>query len=1661
MTDLRRCFLIFFLLFLSSPSAPASWTSLHSQTDGRAVNLSFLEHSNFHEEEDQGLTVQIDVSGFEWEVIRAADEDFVRITLPDETGIGETGRPDLPEIHRLFAIPDRKGVRAEILSAEWLPVALPQSRVAPYQESESDYPICDPTYYSADKLYPEKAIYLGEPVIMRDLRLMRLAYCPFRYNPNQEKLEVCRSLILRLHFEGEDQHNPKYRSANRISRDFDRVYASLIPNYPYLDQTWEISEGSYLVICPDQSETLTILEPLLDWKRRKGHDVVLETFPSGYSSYQIKGMIQEAYDSWDEPPTYVLLIGDSYGSLSLPAWSPGGIDHPYSQLEGGDILADVCVGRLPAETNAELAVMVNKIYHYEEDPYLSQTSWYPRALMIAGSASSGTSTIQTKRWVKDRLLSVGYSQIDTMWYNMPGSVTYQISSSINAGVTYFNYRGFYGMSGWSNALTDALTNGYKLPIVTTLTCGTGGFDGQSIMEHFVVSSASPANLRGAVASIGTATTNTHTRFNNCVDQGIYWGLVDEGIHRLGAALVAAKLLLYQNYPNDPGNVSNFTNWNALAGDPGLEVWLGIPQQLEVVAPSSISLGQNWLDVTVRFPGGSPVEDAWVSLYREGQVAVSGHTDSQGQVSLLMDSQPTGPVNLTVTGHNLRPYRSTIAVQQQNLYVGYLSHQIDDDAVGESSGDGDGQVNPGETIEIPVTLKNYGTVGTASSVQAVISTSDSLVTLTDSVESFPDIPPGSSALSLDDFGLNVASNAPDGHSVQLELSVTVSGGGPFASGLSFTVVAPAFQFADYSIAGGSLEPGSSADLFITIENQGHRVAQDVVGNLSTSDPFLIIEEDQAEFGSFVIGGTGSNVTPFQLNVHPLTIPGHQSFLTLELEDASGIVDTVAVILTLGTVASTDPVGPDAYGYYCFDNTDLSYQQAPVYDWVEIDPHYGGSGTLISLSDYGDQQDDTEIVPLPFTFRYYGQEYVQISVCSNGWLIMGANTAFNYFRNWMIPSGMGPDAMIAPFWDDLMLTAASGVYYWYDPGNGRFIIQWSHLQNRGTPSPLETFQIILYDPEFQGTPTGDGDILFQYQQVQQVYGYSSDNPYASIGIESPDQMTGVQVSYMNQYPAGIAPLQELRAYLFTTDVAVLQGSIEGEVTDLETGQPISGAQVYASGTVYETQTDSLGYFRMDDIFVGTYDFTAEASGYNDLTLDQVTITMDSVVSLDFALTHPEIALDTTQISVILQQGSSAQVPFHIINEGNGPLDYWLELTFEGGSGSDALWDPAFSYPAQQLCGDDRLFGVEFVGAVFYVSGGNGSSEPNLIHRFDRDGNYLGSFEQPGSTAPYGYRDLASDGETLFGSEGGDVVRFSTEGQELERIPGPLNPNRALAYDPQTQHLWAADILSPIYEITLDGTVMNVFSNSLHIYGLAWHPEDPDGRNLYIFSQDGSDPKLRVSRMDPQTGAVSFCADLAGPPSEYAGGLAITPNWNPLIWTLVTLIQGPQDRLAGWELNYNTLWITFEPSSGEVPAGSQETITLTFDSGDLDEAQYWVNLQINHNAAGPALLLPLSMEVQSLGVASGSDIDLPDHFTLSSIYPNPFNPTAIIRYGLPVPAEVSLAVFDLLGRRLAENKLGRIEAGWHKAEWTASDAASGIYILQLRAGSEVLTDKCILIK
>ena len=131
------------------------------------------------------------------------------------------------------------------------------------------------------------------------------------------------------------------------------------------------------------------------------------------------------------------------------------------------------------------------------------------------------------------------------------------------------------------------------------------------------------------------------------------------------------------------------------------------------------------------------------------------------------------------------------------------------------------------------------------------------------------------------------------------------------------------------------------------------------------------------------------------------------------------------------------------------------------------------------------------------------------------------------------------------------------------------------------------------------------------------------------------------------------------------------------------------------------------------------------------------------------------------------------------------------------------------------------------------------------------------------------------------------------------------------------------------------------------------------------------------------------------------------------------------------------------------------------DLGEYYYVVSaVDVNENEGDYS-------DVVNVALLSLVDVHgLPEAFTLHQNYPNPFNPSTTIRYDLPEESNVSLVVFDMMGREVTTLVSGQGSAGYHSIQWDGknhlgSPVSAGVYIYMIQAGEFRDLNKMIFLK
>jgi len=321
------------------------------------------------------------------------------------------------------------------------------------------------------------------------------------------------------------------------------------------------------------------------------------------------------------------------------------------------------------------------------------------------------------------------------------------------------------------------------------------------------------------------------------------------------------------------------------------------------------------------------------------------------------------------------------------------------------------------------------------------------------------------------------------------------------------------------ADGKLDPAETADLVVTLKNAGRVGVTNVSALLTTADEWISLLDSLGAFGALPPESTGNNAADrFRIAASAQTPREHPAVMKLILT-GTDYLDSIMFTIVVGELRAVDPIpdGPRTPPrYWAYDDVDSGYAERPTYDWVEIN----GVGTRLTLSD-----DQTQVVSLPSGFgpwRYYGQSYTQVSICSNGWISPGS-TASTVYQNASLPDGTQP-ANLCLLWDDLYPPSGNGVWYYHDAANHRFVVEFDSVRKYSPTTSYVKGEFVIYDTTVR-TPTGDNVVLLQYR-------YCNDFTSATVGIEDPTCAIGIELLYNGTFNRGCAPLAAGRAVKFTT-------------------------------------------------------------------------------------------------------------------------------------------------------------------------------------------------------------------------------------------------------------------------------------------------------------------------------------------------------------------------------------------------------------------------------------------------------------------------------------------------------------------------------------------------
>ncbi len=1042
-------------------------------------------------------------------------------------------------------------------------------------------------FYSQQSIYPEKILgYIGSGN-KGGFRLCRFLVFPVRYLPARKELYLAEKIKVRVSY-NEGRIIPKPISPFKLTlfssdvgdlvinpEDVER-FAPPVRTTPAFSPNLPPGYYEYVIITPQVYRDSC--EPLRYWRHKLGYPARIMTIEDIQSTYpgrdlpeKMRNFVKDADSVWqtvfffivrqDAPAQQYRLLrvrytsnedlpGDIYFSDLDGTWDFNNnniFGEPADSIDG---YSDVYVGMMTTESFQEIRTYLNKLFRYEQNP---DSTYFEKALLpVAVTFSmefndSIANAAPADWWCCKMYMSGGHVQPSPQ----------RFTDSINAGYGYTSViahgtpRTMELNGSWTGTMACNLTNTNKLNVLTAVCCDPGSFD----LYNDCLAETITGIAQNGFAAVMMNARSGWVRVAEYYNYHFFYKFLPRmpiGRHPLCSAYVYVGQALAhskdQLRPLWPMTDSSRFRWEAyernLFGDPTIPLNVKNPHHLTAQFPQTINIGSNVpVPVTVTYQS-NPICSALVCLMMGENVYAKGRTNGSGQLTLYVSPNQVGTMLLTISARNYFPYEDSIRVVSTGRYVCHLRHFIDD---APPRGNGDGIPNPGEELELPTWVKNWGNL-TAQNVIGRFFTRDPQAQSSDTIKTFGNIPAGDSAFTgSNGYNLRINTGLSNGYAILCTLICKDNLDSSWVSRFTITVGTPVFSFQNYLVSdshaqrpNGRIDPGEDAFLRVAIKNVGLGHGYNCQAKLKAYDTLFFVWDSLANYGFIPKDSVRiNNEDRFRVYADPRMRPETQVPCTLFLTADGSYTQKVGFTIGVGALTITDPIPDgDPAIYYAYDNIDTFYVQHPTYRWIEL----RNRGTQLPIT----SDDQTIRILLPFVFKYYGQRFAEsLSVCGNGWIAPGRYTSAVYTNQPLPdPTSSNPHSMICVNWDDLYPPYGNRIWYLYEPDSHRFIIEWDSVHYFSPNTQWDKFEIIVYDTTVP-TPTGDNKIVFQY--------YTANN-YTSntVGIENNASTRGICGLYNGTYHRAQAPLIPGRAISFETGEPQV-GILEKEISSFE---PIKG-------------------------------------------------------------------------------------------------------------------------------------------------------------------------------------------------------------------------------------------------------------------------------------------------------------------------------------------------------------------------------------------------------------------------------------------------------------------------------------------------------------------------
>jgi len=775
-------------------------------------------------EGEQCYDIALDTDSIIWLKTNSSQDSVPTIDGASYAMVYEEGMPELQQITYSFFDPSITSYSVEVLEIEYdsLAALLPISNGF---VSKDDTTVMEQNYVGKNVFFPSSDYYLSDEFISGDQHLRVLHLYPFQYNACTHILRYITHLKLRVHYEQEP-----------------------------LSKAVSVEKRKKLLILAPQSFHKTLASFVL-WKEICGYDTELIDSDVLVDAAAIKQYLQDMYDSGSLD--YLLLVGDAE-IIPTSATIYGSSDNCYGFLDGNDSFNDIGIGRFPASTQEELALMIEKSLCYEQ-----QFSFNDKLLKCVGIASNATTIgdnnetdFQHISTLLETLAVAGYAT-DIVAEDM---TDLSISQLINDDLGLLFYAGHGSQvkmktETYSEDSILNLRNYMSHPIFIDVACLNGDFTyDDCIAEKFMTASYNnqPTGMVAVLASTISqpwippmygqdVIANAFARNAKLHKVTTLSDVVNEGL--------SAMIIKYSS-----GGIETSDTWSLL-GDPTLLVANYEFGALNVVADSLFDLRQCSIAIAT-------ADSALLSLNNQDGVLAASYSNSDSTFLYSSVVSIKDDLCLWAYKQGSTVFRELLTpVITGGAYYGLDSLIIVDE-------NQNGAIEAGEQLFVYPVIANYGdSVGYG--IQMAITPDDNFSTEPNAFASIDSLSPNETFAFSTPLVLIVNDSVGDEAFLSFEyvdaqgqMNLDVQSLEVLSSNVTFGTA----TYKDASMVSGvSVFKDSIITLYIPATNSGEASAMDIYGEVHSASPFLtyISQTD----GIDELPPNTTDTLTFQLRCHP--------------------------------------------------------------------------------------------------------------------------------------------------------------------------------------------------------------------------------------------------------------------------------------------------------------------------------------------------------------------------------------------------------------------------------------------------------------------------------------------------------------------------------------------------------------------------------------------------------------------------------------------------------------------------------------------------------------------------------------------------------------------------------------------------------------------------